>query len=197
MVDDSATFLSEGIWPFGDPPIEMGVQDGVVWAIKKGVSGLCGYAMIPAEGHPWSVELPGGASSDADAQHSMEWLKRHGELRKQGLSWDEVFRKLCEELPNDKYEHGDMDNYLSVHGGVTYYQFPWVGFDCAHAGDIWAPPWRNEGMYEMEQKWGLPRRPRPYDRHWTIEKIIEETKNLARQVATVSQDMASHVDSKE
>jgi hypothetical protein len=47
-------------WPFDDhEPQQMGIEDGIVWAICPGrMGGFNGYALIPAEGHPWSAGVP-------------------------------------------------------------------------------------------------------------------------------------------
>ena len=47
-------------WPFGDrKPLDCGVEDGIVWAIIPApFCGINGYAVIPAEGHPWSKGWP-------------------------------------------------------------------------------------------------------------------------------------------
>jgi hypothetical protein len=47
-------------WPFKDrPPLEIGVEDGIVWAtVPSPLGPINGYALIPAEGHPWSAGVP-------------------------------------------------------------------------------------------------------------------------------------------
>lgn len=72
-------------------------------------------------------------------------------------------------IPEDHPWHGlgydDID--VEVHGGLTYANEGWVGFDTLHAGDYWpGSPYRLEG-----------------DRHWTAEQVAEETRALARRVA--------------
>ena len=43
----------------GREPLHMGVADGVVWAtVVAPMVGINGYAMVPAEGHPWSNGWP-------------------------------------------------------------------------------------------------------------------------------------------
>lgn len=44
---------------FNSQPLEIGVVDGVVWAIARSpVVGVNGYAMVPGEKHPWSRGWP-------------------------------------------------------------------------------------------------------------------------------------------
>ncbi len=68
----------------------------------------------------------------------------------------------------------DADDVVDVHGGVTFGPAygNWIGFDTMHAGDIWADS--PETMKFGTTSW---------DKHWTQDLVIEETKRLARQVA--------------
>lgn len=61
----------------GREPLDMGVADGIVWVTVVGPVGVNGYAMIPAEGHPWSGELPCDNEWDLD-----DVLDIHG-----GVTW--------------------------------------------------------------------------------------------------------------
>lgn len=48
-------------------PLHMGIVDGVVWATTVApMCGINGYAMVPAEGHPWSNGWPFADSWDLD-----------------------------------------------------------------------------------------------------------------------------------
>lgn len=119
---------------FGREPLAMGIVDGIVWAtVKSPAVGINGYAMIPAEGHPWSAGFPDDA---------------------------------------------DLDEFLDVHGGVTWAQFPWVGFDTAHYMDAWGPEY---DLLGLSRKWG-PERPVI---EWTPGMVATEAKNLAAQVAAL------------
>jgi hypothetical protein len=65
---------------FNPPPLLMGVEDGVVWAIVPSpVVGVNGYCMIPAEGHPWS---PGFPPDDLD-----DFLDAHGGITYSSHPW--------------------------------------------------------------------------------------------------------------
>lgn len=66
------------------------------------------------------------------------------------------------------YEEIEVD----VHGGVTYHSGGWIGFDTLHFADIW--PGSPEFMKESSS---------PSDIRWTAERVQNEVKNLARQVA--------------
>ena len=70
----------------------------------------------------------------------------------------------------------DCDSGPDVHGGVTYGPTPsgWVGFDTAHSGDVW-PGQEYDLGYDTE-----------WDVHWTNEKVADEARELARQIAEVS-----------
>jgi hypothetical protein len=47
------------IWPFDNKPLHIDVEAGIVWAITPSPArGINAYALIPAEGHPWSKKFP-------------------------------------------------------------------------------------------------------------------------------------------
>lgn len=78
----------------------------------------------------------------------------------------------------------DLDDHdwdVDVHGGITYAEDGWIGFDTAHYGDIWA------GGED-------PRGPHPFPlylghddvrRLWTFDRLVAETEHLAAQVANI------------
>lgn len=87
-------------------------------------------------------------------------------------------------LPEDHpltYQRGaDIDDLISVHGGVTYSawekegeeKFYVVGFDCAHAGDYVSV---------------LSLRPISLGDHkWTLEEVTEEVNHFAEQLTIPS-----------
>lgn len=84
-------------------------------------------------------------------------------------------------MPYSKIER--LDNCPAVHGGITYSEsrLPcsesedgwWLGFDCAHAGD-YVPYMPSIELYEG------------YAHEWTLEEVIEETRNFARQLSEVN-----------
>lgn len=74
-----------------------------------------------------------------------------------------------------------------VHGGVTYadHHYPitgsmdsrwWVGFDCAHALD-WFDWKKNSGRVKT-----------PMYHEWTVEEVVEETKQLARELDRINRE---------
>lgn len=77
---------------------------------------------------------------------------------------------------------------LDVHGGLTYGDGEWIGFDTAHLGDRWeipddldVPDHHREIlrlMFEMPY-------PVPIGRTWTRELVADEARSLAWQVAQV------------
>lgn len=170
------------VWPFGDgewAPYAIGVEEGIVWATKRGYVGLCGYALIPAEGHPWSKEFPNGIQdSDKDAEDSMDRLRQFHELTEQGLSFEEASERVFGDDPPIDRDY--IDRYLDAHGGITYYQHPWVGFDTSHAWDVWPPEWDERGMSRIFRDINGPD-----VTHWNPDMVAEEAKKLARQVAEI------------
>jgi hypothetical protein len=77
-------------------------------------------------------------------------------------------------IPKGHPWHGlgydDID--VRVHGGLTYSEGDWIGFDCLHLGDYW--PGQNE--YDLLS----------YDAEWTAEMVAAETRELARKVAAAN-----------
>jgi hypothetical protein len=135
---------ARSVWPFDHTePEQMGIEDGIVWAIcRSPLAGLNGYALIPAEGHPWSAGVP-----TYDTEYG----------------WEEPI----------------SERDLQIHGGITYgASGPWIGFDTYHAGDMWAPQYDPTGLTRSYSD--------SWDRHWTIEQIVDEAKHLARQIAAVT-----------
>ena len=80
---------------------------------------------------------------------------------------------------NEDYYDINSSGAISVHGGLTYSEDGWIGFDTMHAYDYWSP----EELLSV----GGTTYPREYfsDKRdiWTIERLTKETKSLARQVA--------------
>ena len=66
-------------------------------------------------------------------------------------------------------DYDDID--VKVHGGLTFGDGEWIGFDALHLGDYWPG-----------QPYGLS----AGDRYWTAEQVADETRELARQVAATS-----------
>lgn len=75
---------------------------------------------------------------------------------------------------NPAFELGYDDVPVSIHGGLTFGEHKlngntstlwWLGFDCAHAGDV------VRGSFE-----------RPGDHRWTLQEVIKETRYLAEQL---------------
>lgn len=145
--------VAQRAWPQGwAPALEMGVEDGIVWAITRApLVGINGYVLIPPEGHPWSTGIPSEEVVDDDGEHL----------------WN-------------TYATDD----LGVHGGITYGGCGggpgWIGFDTAHSGDYWPPEFDQHGMCIRYDELGVP-----WAKRWTTEMVIEEAKQLARQVAAV------------
>lgn len=149
------------LWQQQWPDREMvayGVEDGVPWVVAPSVLyGLCGYAIIPAEGHPWSAR-----------SWSARWPDTVPALRARADALDR------------------LNDYLSAHGGITWYQHPFVGFDTMHAGDIWdGTPWAEEPIPGVRRRVTDFAYGSPWSKQWSLEAMVAETKDLARQVAEV------------
>ena len=66
----------------------------------------------------------------------------------------------------------DYERGPEVHGGVTYgpTEDGWIGFDTLHGGDNWPGSPRYGGRTE-------------WDIDWTAERVADEARHLARQIA--------------
>jgi hypothetical protein len=112
------------------------------------------------------------------------------------------------QIPTGGHPWSDLEDYddlnIGVNGGLTFGPRPeivtawgvykrltladtkgWIGFDTNHAWDVWSP--------EVAEELGLDRTHAPYlvsgpwDRWWTLDKVIEEAKSLARSIAEAAQ----------
>jgi hypothetical protein len=179
--DDALIQAALSVWPFHDrQPLAIGVAAGVVWATARGRAyGINGYALIPAEGHPWSRDFPNDINQEKESAESRERSHDFMERVRQGRSLNDAVIDVYSGLPDRDY----LDNYLNAHGGISWYVHPWVGFDTGHAGDIWEREWDKRDFCanerEYRQSWSI---------NWTPEKVVEEAKKLARQVAEVGRE---------
>lgn len=156
----------------------IGVEQSIVWATARGTVGVCGYALIPAEGHPWSRKWP----IDRDQPEAQaETTKLLAQFNDALLYHDGDSTKAMEVFA-DQPARDYMDDYLDVHGGVSWYTHPWVGFDCGHSWDVWTKEWDPNGLCERYRESERP----PYATDWTPELVAEEARRLARQVAEVA-----------
>lgn len=160
--DEQLLKIAMQAWPNGfSSPLEMGVEDGIVWAITRGpLVGINGYVLIPPEGHPWSHEIP---SKTVKYDHD-----------------------------DDGYEYRQYaTEELEVHGGITYGTYGpgggWIGFDTAHSGDCWPPEFDPHGMSD---RYGTV----PWSKQWTTQRVIDEAKSLARQIAAIKAEETAELD---
>lgn len=117
----------------------------IIHRVTEGHGGLCGYVAVPP-GHPWHGR-----------DLSMEWgdaapsIKVHG-----GITYSEKCRGEICHVPRP----GESDDVW------------WLGFDCAHAGDLSpAISWRFAGT-DLEVT---------DDEYRTIEYVTAECRSLAEQ----------------
>lgn len=93
------------------------------------------------------------------------------------------------QIPPKLFDAETAERVLKVHYGITYGPDDdgWVGFDTAHAGDIWAPDdliglIPDEGM-RVANSFRDIFRSGPDSRLWTKKALREETERLAQQIA--------------
>jgi hypothetical protein len=88
--------------------------------------------------------------------------------------------RLPEGHPFEVLDYDDID--VSVHGGLTFSEDGWIGFDTAHAGDIWTDDELISHGMENTMPYPYSLFPDMEPKQWTLQLIVEETKNLAHQV---------------
>ena len=76
---------------------------------------------------------------------------------------------------------------ISIHGGLTYSEKQWIGFDTAHSGDCW--PEELLVKYNIDDyflkdilRFNEINRSVQWSTEWTIELLIKEVDRLAQQV---------------
>lgn len=116
------------------------------------------------------------------------WIVSHG-------SWKNGYVAVEKDHPYFGKQYTSIDDEIEVHGGLTFSdefvdgdKSLWVfGFDTAHSGDIW----------ESEDTHYMTPYMQAYHKlfsseviYWTDEKLVEETKILAEQLAAVGKSNA-------
>lgn len=66
---------------------------------------------------------------------------------------------------------GYDDMPVEVHGGLTYAEGRWIGFDTAHSGDVWGTEYDKHGLSDRlgDVEWA---------RRWTVPDVVAETHRL-------------------
>jgi hypothetical protein len=147
-----------------EPDVKFWAHQGLECAVARNQFGAwCGYVKVP-EDHPWH----GLSYSDRDPRSEVGyferlWLALRGKEPERKMDWEY-----------------SLEAKVDVHGGLTYGARGhhmlgdgwWLGFDCAHAGDL-AP-----GMVSYGATW-------PDERYRDLSYVMDETEKLAKQVAQV------------
>ena len=110
------------------------------------------------------------------------WIVPHG-------GWKNGYVAVEKDHPYFGKEYTSIDDEIEVHGGLTFSdefvdgdKTLWVfGFDTAHSGDIW------EGQYMTPYMQAYHKLFSSDVTHWTDEKLVEEIKILAEQLAKKGQ----------
>lgn len=189
MADDNV--LAGWPWP-KLPPLEAGKVDGIAWVVATNDSltfpCLCGYARIPWEGHPWTgctnyhdlpIDVHGGLTYGPRAPIELGRSAQDLEDLSREIGGEPFVSRMPPDFTVPAMTFADC-------GG-------WIGFDTGHAWDVWT----DEALAEA----GAPRKSVPaieqelialrerfqvasHARHWTLVEVIDETRNLAQQIAT-------------
>jgi hypothetical protein len=101
-------------------------------------------------------------------------------------------------VPEGKQWHGEGydDIPADVHGGLTFADgHGWIGFDTAHYGDFWDDGAVAEIGGDVSYLGDRLRSSYREDalRAWTLDLLVEETKDLARQVAASPEKGAERI----
>lgn len=125
-------------WPNG--PWKGDEPDSVSWQAEWGPNAIqlamirhntlghwCGYARVP-DHHPLF-----GKSYNDRAKMPKAWLERPVDIDKD----IGVIGLVCASInSNEDMSEATLDLIFHCHGGLTYSDKSWFGFDCAHAGDM-------------------------------------------------------------
>ena len=140
---------------------------------NSGALNLCGYVGIPND-HPWH-----GKGYNAKVKVPQSVIDREIDIDKIG-----AINMLCANTGGIEDQLLDMVLAVDVHGGLTYSGKSkpthdpdglwWIGFDCAHAGDL-SPGYPNNFGDETYKN---------------IDYVEGECCNLAKQLAAIAEAAA-------
>lgn len=181
--DEQLMKAATAVWPFPNPPLRMGVQNGIVWATATASTvGINGYALVPAESHPWSKAWPETIMNQPEAAaRAREDLQKVHELAAV-VGYDEAIRQTFIENYEPHLHEDYLDRYLDVHSGISYYVHPWIGFSTSSLGDVWPDHLDPKGYCEQDRaqcRQGCC----DNHRHWTAEAVAAEASRLAQQLS--------------
>lgn len=169
-------------WNEGNPPLQAWTCEGILCAIAKGMSALNGYVCLPRE-HPWygvpyddvPVDVHGGLTFGPDRPGMAEGFKQAAT----NVGWTGRLPEINENT---------IDRTLG-----------WIGFDTAHGMDYWPEEELAKAGAELtpgeryirEEIIGINRKHGLADLYggeviWTVDAMVEEVNNLARQVANAA-----------
>lgn len=190
MEPQATHHMDKSAWgpgPWQDEPDRIEWRDeatGLPCLIVRNPGGaLCGYAAV-APGHPLHGKSYGDEVPELCALHTERLGKPLGE--QPGLG-------LMIAMLSGSAETPTMTSAIDVHGGVTYTDrcqaggkichvaqpgepedVWWIGFDCAHAGDV-TPSHRSRGYPRFDS----------YESYRTVDYVRAEVTSLASQLARV------------
>lgn len=90
--------------------------------------------------------------------------------------------------PARRRSYQSVSNAVTVHGGLTYGEDGWFGFDTAHGNDSWSIEELTRAgveitdsirdLAEFRQRYAVT--------SWTVDELVEETNKLAAQLADLT-----------
>jgi len=106
-------------------------------------------------------------------------------------NWYTAYVGIPKGHPFYKKDYEYINQFVSVHGGLTFSEkrvldyekkgIWWIGFDCAHLGDVCvgkhipSSPSRKE-LKDLEKKY------KPFFKKWTLKDVEKEVRHLAKQL---------------
>lgn len=169
--------------------IASGVHEGIEWFVYPApLPGVNGYVRVP-EGNPIrAMEDCYDLDLGAHGGITFGWFPAHdySDLEKvTGI-------RIPESMKYRPARTGESVNW-------------WIGFDTAHAGDLWHPESLGGINPHHPERWGKAsslehlrfnlemhkKFPSSWDTWWSVEKVIEKTKELAEQVAAFAMEEKS------
>jgi len=177
--------------PFGDDArlYATGEHEGIRWAVyyrdAPGFEGFNGYAQLPA-GHPWlaigdydnlPVQVHGGLTYGPKPKRvTMDFTDE------EIAQWEaEGGTPFPRQLLRQHHEAVDTDG--------------WIGFDTAHAGDLWEhqelASLGREPNFKFRHLLPPPPKEDPWTTVWTMQRLEQEVRSLCSQISSSRESPSS------
>lgn len=133
---------------------------------------------------PWEYGIAGGVGW-VMARSAVCGMDGYVMVPEDGHPWSREFPRLN----LNKMDEIPLRDQLTVHGGLTVVQHPWLGFYTRHPGDVWDYSFDPMGVTRRSLSQNQEQRT------WTTARVEREVVALARQVATIGMQHRQRLDS--